>query len=254
MKYPFWIIKRDGLNLLKGKWNPLVLSLFIPFLIYCSLFVKMFMIEDGDFPPDVIQKLVFSFDIATMIFTLLMEILAVGIYHNLRKEKEHASFFSVYAFSFRNIFKIFPTLLLSVILPVSFSMVLSYTDPDWLYDYLFFSLMSYPVYYLVMLAVTFGVQILGMYLQYSLLFAPCILADHPEYSGFRLVKESFYLSRGKRFYLFFMTMSFVGWFFVGSMAVIGVLWAMLYLMATRYAYYHRLTNPPEIIVEFNPMQ
>ena len=70
--------------------------------------------------------------------------------------------------------------------------------------------------------------------------------EHPEFGPFRLMKESFLLTRGNRFYLFMMAFSFIGWMILGALAFyIGVLWALLYMYAANYAYYRRITVSEE---------
>lgn len=253
MKYPFWVLKSDALRLLKGKWKPLVVSLFLPFLAYCAFLVKKLLMETSMTNPVLSMELIFQFDVATVAFTLITEIITLGIYHNLHESKEKASFFDVYAFGFRYSWKLLPALGLWFILPTAVNMLMSYGNLAWFYDYLFFSLMSYEGYYLLLSILSLVVQIVGLYFQYALLLAPCILADHPEYGAFQIVKESFRLSRGNKMYLFLLGFSFMGWVLLGSLAVIGVLWAMLYMLGARYAYYRRLSRPVETVVELNQM-
>ena len=143
MKYPFWVLKSDALRLLKGKWKPLVVSLFLPFLAYCAFLVKKLLMETSMTNPVLSMELIFQFDVATVAFTLITEIITLGIYHNLHESKEKASFFDVYAFGFRYSWKLLPALGLWFIFPTAVNMLMSYGNLAWFYDYLFFSLMSY---------------------------------------------------------------------------------------------------------------
>ncbi len=254
MKYPFWVLKKEGLGLLKGKWNPLVLSLFIPFLIYCAFLVRWFVMDGEIVYTTVSIAKMLQFECAALVFLLIWEIATVGIYRQLQPDREKVGFFRVYGFGIRNILKLFPTLCLTIILPTAINLLITYGNVDWLYDYLFFSLMGYEVYYLLLTVISLVIQLLGIYLKYALIFVPCILAEHPEFGSFLVMKESFRLSRGNKLYVFLLELSFVGWMFLGSMAVIGVLWAMLYMLAARLAYYKRLTKPEEVFVQFNSMQ
>lgn len=254
MKYPFWVLKKDGLQLLKGKWNPLVLSLFIPFLVYCAIFVRMFMVG-GDIENLTLSVgMMLQFEVVTLVFLFIWEFATFGIYHHLQPAKEKVSMFGVYGFGIRYFWKLLPVVCLTLVIPTGINLFLSYGNVDWLYDNLFFSMMGYEVYYLLLAVLSLVVQLVGLYLKYALMFASCILAEHPKYGPFAVMKQSFRLSRGKKMYLFLLEFAFLGWMILGSMAVIGVLWAALYLLSARYAYYRRLTEPQEFFVELNPMQ
>ncbi|MBO5407844.1 MAG: DUF975 family protein [Clostridia bacterium] len=254
MKYPFWVLKQDGLRLLKGKWNPFVLSLFIPFLIYCAIFVRMFMAGGDVETLNLTAGMMLQSEVVTLVFLFIWEFVTLGIYHQLQPDKDKTGFFGVYSFGFRYFWKLLPTVCLTLLFPTGLNLLLTYGNVDWLYDYLFFSLMPYEVYYLLLAVLSLIVQILGLYLKYALVFAPCILAEHPEYGPFLVIKESFRLSRSNKLYVFLLEFSFLGWMVLGSMAVIGVLWASIYMLSARFAFYKRLTEPQEFFVELNPMQ
>ncbi len=247
-KYPFWVIKSDAKRLLRGKWNPLVLALFIPFLLFMAIMVKLSILMETMAPTPQLAKYQLYAQIASLGFSVILQLLTVGIYENLKPSREKASFFLVYQVGFQKIWKMIPTILLGTVLPLAISYCLSSELVVRFYDYLMFSVMDVAVYQLVLEILLLATAGLSVYLQYSLLLVPAITVEHPEYNGFRLIRESFGISKGKRFYLFMLTVSFLGWMILGSMAFyIGVLWAILYMFSANYAYYRRLTIPEEPI-------
>lgn len=245
-KYPFWVIKSDAKRLLRGKWNPLVLALFIPFLLFVAFQIKVTMQLDQMPPTPLQQQYIFLSDIVMLAFSMIMQLITVGIYENLKPTREKASFFLTYAVAFKKFFKMLPTLLVSIVFPYALAYLLSSDVMLRFYDYLMFSVMDLHIYKVILVILLYLLQILSVYLQYSLLLVPAITVEHPEYGGFRLIKESFAVSKGNRVYLFMLSLSFTGWLILGALAFyIGVLWAMLYLFSANYAYYRRLTVPEE---------
>ncbi len=253
MKVPFWVLKRTALKLLKGKWNPLVLSLFVPFLLYCVFAVNLSKLVEAAPSAAIAEQYVWISQYAMVFFSLLLELLTVGICSHLHENQPKATFFGIYRDSVRSIFRIFPAIVLKFLLPFGVSALLNSNLAVSFYDYLMFSLMSLETYTMILTVLIFLVDILAVYLNYSLLLAPCIAAHRKDYSGIQVVKESFSMSRGKRFYLFFLELSFLGWLLLGSLAfVIGILWALIYMIAARYAYYRSLTMEKET-PQINPI-
>ena len=246
MKYPFWVIKSDAKRLLRGKWKPLVLALFIPFLLFVALLVKFQMPTSTMAPtPQQAQYQLYT-QIASLVFCVVLQLLMVGIYENLKPSREKASFFLTYTVAVKKAWKMFPTILLGTLLPLAVSYLLSSELAIRFYDYLMFSVVDIVVYQFILEILTLVIAIISVYLQYSLLLVPAILVEHPQYGGFQLVQESFRLSKGNRFYLFMLNISFLGWLILGSWALyVGVLWAILYMFAAFYAYYRRITIPEE---------
>ncbi len=242
MKYPFWVIKSDAKRLLRGKWNPLVLALFIPVLLFVAFQVRFTMQLEAMPPTQELPKYLLLAEAVTVVFFIVMQLLTVGIYENLKPTREKASFFSVYAVAAKKSWKMLPTLIVGIVLPSALSYLLTSNEPMRFYDYLMFSVMDMQTYQVMLVVALYLVQLLGIYLQYTLLLVPAITVEHPEFGPFRLIKESFLLTRGNRFYLFMMAFSFIGWMILGALAFyIGVLWALLYMYAANYAYYRRVT-------------
>lgn len=247
-KYPFWVIKSDAKRLLRGKWNPLVLAIFIPFLAFMAFQLKFGMVAEKMPPTPQKEQYLFYAQLGTLAFSVLMQLLTVGIYENLKPSREKADFFLVYAVAGKKILKMFPTILVVFLIPFHISRWLCGAEAIRFYDYLMFSVIDYHVYLIILQVLSCVVGIISVYLQYSLLLVPAITVEHPEYGGLRLMKESFRVSKGNRFYLLMLSFSFLGWLVLGSLALyIGVLWAMLYMITANYAYYRRLTIPEEPI-------
>lgn len=245
-KYPFWVIKSDAKRLLRGKWNPLVLALFIPFLLYVAFQVKLGMHVATMPPTPKLQHYQLLSDGVTLIFTVVMQLITAGIFENLKPSREKASFFSVYAVAAKKSWKLLPTILVSIVLPSILGYLLYSNQSLKFYDYLMFSVMDIQTYQMMLNLLFLLLQVLSLYLQYSLLLVSAITVEHPEYGGICLMKESFHITKGNRIYLLMLTISFFGWLILGALAFyIGVLWAMLYMYAANYAYYRRLTVPEE---------
>lgn len=248
-KYPFWVIKRDALRLLKGKWNAIVLSLFIPFLLFMVFFIKLTQAIEGLTSPTQLALYNQYFNIVVLVFSCLIELITVGICRNLQPGRKKANCLNIYLEGAKSFFRMLPTLCIKYIVPAAFVALLTSDLMLKFYDYLMFSLMGYTAYRTLVEILVLGIEIVSIYLSLSLLMAPCILANHPEYGGFRLMKESFSYARGNRFYLMFLSVSFFGWLLLGSMAfTIGVLWAMTYMLAAYYACYRRLAFEKETVV------
>ena len=249
-KYPFWVIKSDARRLLKGKWNAVVLSLFIPFLLYTAFVVKLTQIVDDT--PSLAQQdsFVWLQYGVTLGFTVILELISVGIFRNLQPNREKANCLNIYAVGFQNFFKLLPTLLIKVGFPLAVSILLSSEWTNLFYDYLMFSLMSMETYFVILQVISMLLELLTLYFTLSLLMVPCILAHRPECGGIAAIKESFRLSKGNRIYLVGLSFSFFGWILLGSLAfTIGILWAMTYLEAAYFAYYRRLAFHNETITE-----
>lgn len=247
-KYPFWVIKKDALRLLKGKWNAIVLALFVPFLCYTAFAVKLSQAVEGITSPVQLEPYLFWQTAVTLCFSVVMDLISVGMYRNLQPSQEKASCVDIYFVALKSSFQMLPVLCLKYLVPLVTGLLFSQERIDWLYDNLIFSLVNYQLYLILIEVLMLGIEIFTLYLSLSLLLAPCILANHPEYGGIRLVKESFSYARGNRWYLVWLTFSFIGWLLLGSLAfTIGILWAMAYLMTAHYAFYRRLAFDREEI-------
>ena len=113
-KYPFWVIKSDAKRLLRGKWNPLVLSLFVPFLLFVALEVTAFSKLESMPPTPKKEQYLFYAQLSVLAFSVVMQLLMVGIIENLKPTREKASFFSVYREALKKIWKMLKALVINM--------------------------------------------------------------------------------------------------------------------------------------------
>lgn len=100
---------------------------------------------------------------------------------------------------------------------------------------------EHPLFFLgIALAVIPAIAV-GCYmgLRYALVYF--IANDEPEVGVFEILKESTRRMDGRKVKLFWLGFSFIGWMFVGMLALgIGILWAMTYMYAAFAAFYDDL--------------
>ena len=81
----------------------------------------------------------------------------------------------------------------------------------------------------------------GIVKHYSYSMSFYVAADHPEYTWNQCMDESKRMTAGHKGELFVLDLSFIGWFFVGSLCFgIGTLWVMPYYNASWANYYDAL--------------
>lgn len=74
----------------------------------------------------------------------------------------------------------------------------------------------------------------GIVKTYAYSMAEYIKADHPEYDWKQCLDESRNITNGHKWELFVLDLSFIGWYFVGSLCLgIGDLWVLPYHEATK---------------------
>ncbi len=81
----------------------------------------------------------------------------------------------------------------------------------------------------------------GIVKSYSYSLAFFVAKDHPEYDWSACIKESQRLTAGHKWDLFVLDISFIGWYFVGSLCLgIGTLWVIPYHKMAIANYYEAL--------------
>ena len=76
-----------------------------------------------------------------------------------------------------------------------------------------------------------------------------VAADHPEYTWNQCMNESKRMTAGHKGELFVLDLSFIGWFFVGSLCFgIGTLWVMPYYNASWANYYDALNTNATVLL------
>ena len=86
----------------------------------------------------------------------------------------------------------------------------------------------------------------GIIKSYSYAMTPYILVDKPELSANEAIEESMRLMSGHKFDLFYLQLSFIGWFILALLtAGIGFLWLTPYYNSTVASFYLSLKAEDE---------
>ncbi len=81
----------------------------------------------------------------------------------------------------------------------------------------------------------------GIVKTYAYSMAYYIKADHPEYDWKQCIDASKELTNGHKGELFVLDLSFIGWYFVGSLCLgVGILWVIPYHEAAKSQFYQAL--------------
>jgi uncharacterized membrane protein len=84
----------------------------------------------------------------------------------------------------------------------------------------------------------------GIVKSYSYSMAIYLSTDHPDWDWNRCITESRALMKGKKWKLFCLDFSFVGWYIVGALCfAVGVLWVTPYHQTARATFYNELVKP-----------
>ena len=83
----------------------------------------------------------------------------------------------------------------------------------------------------------------GIIKAYSYSMTPYILVDNPELSARDAIRKSQQMMVGQKFNLFYMQLSFIGWFFLACLTGgIGFLWLVPYYRTSEAVFYQNLKN------------
>jgi len=83
----------------------------------------------------------------------------------------------------------------------------------------------------------------GIIKAYAWSMAFYVKNDHPEFGWKQCLDESARITKGHKWELFVLDLSFIGWIFVGSLVFgVGTLWVSAYMNATKANYYERLRD------------
>lgn len=81
----------------------------------------------------------------------------------------------------------------------------------------------------------------GIVKSFSYAMTPYILDEHPELSAYEAIQRSRKMMRGHKFDLFYLYLTFIGWFILCLLtAGIGFLWLIPYVETTQAAFYRDL--------------
>lgn len=83
----------------------------------------------------------------------------------------------------------------------------------------------------------------GIIKAYSYSMTPYILIDNPELSVREAIRKSQRMMVGQKFNLFYLQLSFIGWFFLACLTGgIGFLWVIPYYQTSQAVFYQNLRN------------
>lgn len=89
----------------------------------------------------------------------------------------------------------------------------------------------------------------GIIKSFAYAMTPYIMVDHPEYSCKEAIKESEKMMTGHKFDLFWLYLSFIGWFLLAILtAGIGLFWLIPYVENAQAAFYQDLKGPDAPII------
>ena len=89
----------------------------------------------------------------------------------------------------------------------------------------------------------------GIIKSFSYAMTPYIMVDHPELSCTEAIKESEKLMNGHKFDLFYLYISFIGWFILAIVTCgIGLFWLMPYVETAQAAFYQDLKGPEAPVI------
>ena len=75
---------------------------------------------------------------------------------------------------------------------------------------------------------------------------PFIITEHPEMSANEAIDESRRIMSGHKFDLFYLFLSFIGWFLLGLLSLgIGFFWIIPYVQAAEVAFYNDIKGGPQ---------
>lgn len=90
----------------------------------------------------------------------------------------------------------------------------------------------------------------GIIAIYSYAMTSFVLADNPGMTANQAIKRSKELMKGRRWKLFCLELSFIGWSLLAVLTLgIGLLWLVPYMNASRAAFYRELTGPAAPVAE-----
>jgi len=85
----------------------------------------------------------------------------------------------------------------------------------------------------------------GIYFAYAYYFVPQIVADDPTVNWRDALAKSMEMTKGHKFELFILELSFIGWYLLGALIIVGAYLVNPYLEATIAEAYAELKGEPE---------
>lgn len=83
----------------------------------------------------------------------------------------------------------------------------------------------------------------GIVKSYAYSMAFYIKKDNPQWGWKECIDESCRMMEGHKLDLFILDLSFIGWYIVGSLCIVGALWVYPYHMAAKANFYESIKEP-----------
>jgi len=83
----------------------------------------------------------------------------------------------------------------------------------------------------------------GIIAAYRYRMAEYIMLDHPEYSAMQCIKESKEMMKGRKWSLFCLDFSFIGWIILSTITPIADLWSVPYMNSSYVMFYESIAYP-----------
>ena len=87
----------------------------------------------------------------------------------------------------------------------------------------------------------------GIIKMFSYAMTPYIIAENPEIDALRAIDESRAMMNGHKAELFFLRLSFIGWFILGAITVVGVVFVLPYYQTAEANFFIELRGKKKII-------
>ncbi len=235
-------IKKTAKKQLEGKWNNVVLALFVSFV--AGIFINFLpetkeAFSNEDFLSSLFGRMVFLF-----FSSLISYSFSVGIYNLIlsrNEKKKKLGFFAIILVSFASLRKAILPVFVLKFLHLMADGFLSPENGLVFYDILFYSYFEIPVYLIITQILRVVLNLFFFWFGIIYIFTPCILAEVPFIPASSAMKLSARLTRGMRGKLVLLVISFIGWMMLGALAFfIGTFFAMAYEMAAICVVYKKI--------------
>lgn len=232
MNISFGKLKRQALENLKGKWKICVLCFFIPFvLVFCGLGFTNF--GENGFLDLFLTEIVYDF----VSFWFFVEVFVILLRDDKATKKKYDGMRGILApfYILKNSF--FPIMVTKVLFSF-LNLIFSESVQNFLYDNLLFSYVPYYAFLIISNIFLVIISFLNLYVNLGCAIVPCIMADNPFLNGRVAMKISFHYLKGKKFRVFLLLMSLIGWYVLGFFALfVGVFFAMAYCASVLCEFY-----------------
>ena len=199
--------KNEALSALKGNWAPSILAVVVYFIV-SGVVVSPYMIATVNLEPTDITGMAKASSLLYILMFLISYPLVVGLSNAFRMllvQGDNALTANMFAVAFRDY------------LHKVWTMFLMY-----LFIFLWSLLLIIP----------------GIVMAFAYSMVPFILEEHPELSAMETIRRSRAMMKGRKFDLFYLLLSFIGWAFLCLLTCgIGFLWLQPYMQAAVASFY-----------------